>query len=134
MLASTHKPQQKRLTFLHTNDMHGSYQPFRAVTGNATAQTGDDNRDNMLRFEQEGMIGGFAYLATAIKSIRNKKGTERVLLLDGGDTFSDNLLGNLTKGAAMITLMNKVKYDFMALDSLFCPSEAKELFFNLAVG
>lgn len=107
--------QQKRLTFLHTNDMHGSYQPFKVVAGNATAQTGDGNRDNLLQFEKEGMIGGFAYLAAAIKTIRVKKGPDQVLLLDGGDTFSDNLLGNLTQGTAMISLMNKVGYDLMAL-------------------
>lgn len=38
-----------------------------------------------------------------------------MLLVDGGDTFSDDLLGNLTRGEAVIRLMNAVGYQFMAL-------------------
>jgi 5'-nucleotidase / UDP-sugar diphosphatase len=106
---------QKSITILHTNDMHGSYMPFRTTADNATAQTGDAGRDTLITFGKEAEIGGFAYLASAIKKVRQEKGEENVLLLDGGDTFSDDQLGNLTKGEAMIRLMNTVKYDLMAL-------------------
>lgn len=105
----------QRITILHTNDMHGTYMPFQVTSGNATAQTGDKGNDTLLTFGKEGMVGGFTYLARAIMAIRNEKGANRVLLVDGGDTFGDNLLGNLTKGEAMIQLMNKAGYDFMAL-------------------
>jgi 5'-nucleotidase / UDP-sugar diphosphatase len=109
------KGDQKSITILHTNDMHGSYMPFRTTADNATAQTGDAGRDTLITFGKEAEIGGFAYLASAIKKVRQEKGEENVLLLDGGDTFSDDQLGNLTKGEAMIRLMNTVKYDLMAL-------------------
>ncbi|MER2999154.1 bifunctional metallophosphatase/5'-nucleotidase [Pontibacter populi] len=106
---------QKIITILHTNDMHGSYMPFHAVTDNATAQTGDSGRDQLLNFKKEADVGGFAFVASAIRKVRADKGAENVLLLDGGDTFSDDQLGNLTKGEAMIRLMSMVNYDLMAL-------------------
>ncbi len=50
-----------------------------------------------------------------MKKIRQEKGAENILLLDAGDTFSDDQLGNLTKGEAVIQLMRSLDYDFMAL-------------------
>lgn len=104
----------RQITILHTNDMHGRHTPFHVSTGDATAQTGDPGR-SASSFDRAGSIGGFEYLAAAIKAIRAREGAKNVLLLDGGDTFSDDLLGNLTRGEAMIRLMNAVGYDAMAL-------------------
>lgn len=106
--------ETKSISILHTNDMHGSYMPFKTNTDNATAQTGD-SIDNLVRFEKEAEIGGFAWVAGAINNIRKEKGEDRVILLDGGDTFGDDQLANLTKGEAMIKMMNLVNYDLMAL-------------------
>ncbi|WP_225986426.1 bifunctional UDP-sugar hydrolase/5'-nucleotidase [Rufibacter sp. LB8] len=107
--------QQKSISILHTNDMHGTYMPFMTTRDNATAQTGDAGRDTLITFDKAAKIGGFAYLASAVKKVRKEKGAENVLLVDGGDTFSDDQLGNLTKGEAMIRFMNAVNYDLMAL-------------------
>ncbi|GAB2798245.1 2',3'-cyclic-nucleotide 2'-phosphodiesterase (5'-nucleotidase family) [Hymenobacter luteus] len=101
-------------TILHTNDIHGRHRPFTVSPGNATAQTGDPGR-SPSSFERAGRVGGFAHLATAVQQVRQARGAANVLLLDGGDTFSDDLLGNLTKGAANIKLMNALGYQFMAL-------------------
>ena len=106
--------EQQIITVLHTNDIHGSYKPFYAFKGNATAQTGD-SVDNYMTFPKNGEIGGFARIASAIKSIRSKKDSTSVLLLDGGDTFSDDLLSNITKGEVVISLMNELDYDMMVL-------------------
>lgn len=108
------EPSVKSISFLHTNDMHGSYMPFMTTTDNATAQTGD-SIDNLVRFDRAQEIGGFAWVAGAINSVREKRGEDKVILLDGGDTFGDDQLGNLTKGEAMIKMMNLVDYDLMAL-------------------
>ena len=102
------------VTVLHTNDFHGRYVAYEVAPGDATAQTGDYGRDH-IEFDRAGRIGGFPALATAIAERRRTLGPENVLLVDGGDTFSDDLLGNITKGAAMIRLMNAVGYQFMAL-------------------
>ena len=101
-------------TILHTNDIHGRYMPFHVERGNATAQTGDRAR-SYQEYAHTGEVGGFAHLAGAIKQVRKERGAENVLLVDIGDTFSDDLLANLTKGETIIRLMNSVGYQFMAL-------------------
>lgn len=101
------------VTILSTNDIHGNYMPFVTNTGSATSQTGDPGRDTLVTFDKKAEIGGFAVLATAVKEIRESR--ENVLLLDAGDTFSDDLLGNLTQGEAVIKMMSALKYDYLSL-------------------
>lgn len=102
------------ITILHTCDFHGRHMPFVVGPGSATSQTGNPRQpDN--RFEREGKIGGFEALVAAVKHVRRERGEQNVLLLHAGDTFSDDLLGNLTQGEAIIRLMNSVGYDYMAL-------------------
>jgi 5'-nucleotidase / UDP-sugar diphosphatase len=105
---------RNQITILHTNDIHGRYKPFRVIRGSATSQTGDPGQ-KLHEFTREGVVGGFSRLAAAVNRIRSEKGPENVLLVDGGDTFADDLLGNLTEGEAVIRLMNQVGYQFMAL-------------------
>lgn len=112
--AQTRDERTRMVTILHTNDFHGRHAAFEVAPGDATAQTGDHGRDH-VEFDRAGRIGGFPGLATAIAERRRALGRDNVLLVDGGDTFSDDLLGNLTKGEAMIRLMNAVGYQFMAL-------------------
>lgn len=107
-------PASGTFTILHTNDIHGRHRPFEVAPGNATAQTGDVGR-SASSFERTGAVGGFAHLATAVARVRQQRGAANVLLFDGGDTFGDDLLANLTKGAANIRLMNALGYQFMAL-------------------
>jgi len=102
------------VTILHTCDFHGRHLPFMVVAEDATSQTGNPQQpDN--RFQGEGLIGGFEALAAAVEKIRKNQGEQNVLLLHSGDTFSDDLLGNLTEGEAIIRMMNAVGYDYMAL-------------------
>lgn len=103
------------ITILHTNDIHGNYMPFHTTLGSATSQTGDPGRDTFITFKKEAEIGGFAVLATAVKELRNTRGDGNVLLLDSGDAFSDDLLGNLTQGEAVITMMKELGYDYLSL-------------------
>lgn len=105
---------RRTFTILHTNDRHGRHLPFDVSGGNATAQTGDHGREHQ-EFSRSGRIGGFGQLATALARRRAALGRDNVLLVDGGDTFADDLLGNLTRGEAVIRLMNAVGYHFMAL-------------------
>lgn len=102
------------ITILHTNDIHGRHVPFEAAPGDATSQTGDPGR-SPAQFDQAGMVGGFQYLAGKVGEIRKREGENKVLLLDAGDTFSDDYVGNQTRGEAIISLMNALGYDMMAL-------------------
>ncbi|KPV39982.1 hypothetical protein AN478_07290 [Thiohalorhabdus denitrificans] len=104
-----------RVTILHTNDFHGRHKPFKVGPGNATAQTGDPGKEDPFEFGRPGTVGGLAPLATAVRSIRESRGGDAVLLVDAGDSFSNGLLGNRTRGKAMIELMNALEYDFAAL-------------------
>jgi 5'-nucleotidase / UDP-sugar diphosphatase len=106
--------QVKTLTILHTNDIHGRNRSFKVVRGSATSQTGDPGQD-WHEYSSEGWVGGFPALSTAVNRFRQERGPENVLLVDGGDTFSDDLLGNLTQGEAVVRLMNALGYQLMAL-------------------
>jgi len=116
-------------TLLHTNDIHGNLSPFLVDTGDATAQTGDQDR-SYQQYSRRGVIGGFARLAGAVEVIRRQRGTANVLLVDAGDTFGDGLLANLTRGAATLRLMDALGYDWMALgnhDYEYTADHTKEL-------
>lgn len=76
------------LIILHTNDMHAKY----------------------AEGKYDGM--GFAKMKTKINEI--KENHENVLLLDAGDAIHGMPLATLTKGEAMVKLMNSMGYDAMA--------------------
>lgn len=111
-LARTGAPASGTVTILHGNDLHGRHSAFEVAPGNALSQTGETAH---FDFDRAGLIGGVPRLAAAVAARRRALGPENVLLVDGGDTFSDDMLGNLTRGEAMIRLMNAIGYDFMAL-------------------
>ena len=102
------------VTLLHINDTHGRHLPFAVSPGNATAQTGDPGREP-ASFGRRGTVGGYPALAAAVDEARRRAGAGRVLLVHAGDTFSDDLLGNLTRGEATIRLLNAIGVDFLAL-------------------
>ena len=111
---STSRGPSGTFRILHTNDIHGDLSEFRVDTGDATAQTGDPGRSHQ-EYLRAGVIGGFPRLATAVNDIRQRYGAQNVLLVDAGDTFGDQLLSNLTRGAATLQMMDALGYQFMAL-------------------
>ncbi|MHB9155772.1 MAG: bifunctional metallophosphatase/5'-nucleotidase, partial [Endomicrobiales bacterium] len=99
-------------TLLHTNDFHGRCMPFEA-TPPAAAQL--SARPGEKGFSRRGKLGGLACLASMIKAVRQQQGKENVILVHSGDTFSDDLLCALNRGEAVISAMNAMGYQFMAL-------------------
>lgn len=81
----------KRLTILHTNDVHSRLDPFPM----------DGGRNQGL--------GGVAARAELIKKIRSEE--EQVLLLDAGDIFQGTPYFNLYKGEPEIKAMTAMSYD-----------------------
>src|SRR5450432_804084 len=59
-----------------------------------------------------GRIGGLDRLATVVKQTRAERG-DRVLLLDGGDTWQGSLGANSSKGQDMVDCMALLKPDAM---------------------
>lgn len=81
----------KRITILHTNDVHSRLEPFPM----------DGSRNQGL--------GGVAARAALIEEIRNEGG--QVLLLDAGDIFQGTPYFNLYKGEPEMKAMRMMGYD-----------------------
>lgn len=84
--------EREHLVLLHVNDTHGRLLPHRVKDQN---------------------VGGIARLAALVKHIR-KENPGRVLLLHGGDAFSDgDSITQRFKGRGNVALMNRVGFDAM---------------------
>lgn len=59
-----------------------------------------------------GKMGGLDRASTVIKSIRDTR-ADNMLLLDGGDTWQGSYVSNTTLGADMVQIMNMLKPDAM---------------------
>ena len=59
-----------------------------------------------------GRIGGLDRLASVVKRVRAERG-DKVLLLDGGDTWQGSLGANRSKGQDMVDCMALLKPDAM---------------------
>lgn len=89
-LKSFSKPL-KKITILHTNDVHSHIDPFGPKDG------------------QNANKGGIARRATLIENIR--KENPNTLLLDAGDIFQGTPYFNYYGGELEFKLMSKLKYD-----------------------
>lgn len=87
--------QSKKLTILHTNDMHSRIEPFPNDGGRNANQ------------------GGMTKLASLIKKIRSEE--ENILLLDSGDFFQGTPYFNLYGGELELKLMSQMGYDASTL-------------------
>lgn len=79
-------------------------------TPDAYALTSDDF---VSLAKSYGKMGGMDRVATVIKHVRALRGTENVLLLDGGDTWQGSYTANQTLGQDMVTIMNTLQPDAM---------------------
>src|SRR5665213_3443628 len=141
------------VTLLHIADIHGQLKPvyFREPSvnigvGGARGQpphiTGKDflkhfgipeksaaayaltSEDFSALAKSYGRIGGLDRLATAIKHVRSERG-DKVLLLDGGDTWQGSLGANASRGQDMVDCMALLKPDAMTGHWEFTYGEAR---------
>ena len=97
LLACTALPlMAKDLTILYTNDIHSKADPF-------IARYIDENRE----------VGGFANIAAYVEQEKAKNPTS--VFLDAGDYFSGSTIDSLTKGEAIIDIMNNMGYDAVSI-------------------
>jgi len=82
-----------------------------------------------------GRIGGLDRIATMVKAVRAERGVDRVLFLDGGDSWQGSLGANRTKGQDMVDCMRLLKPDAMTGHWEFTYGEArlKELITSLGI-
>ena len=91
VLASIGTDDVRKLTILHTNDVHSRLEPF--------PMDGSKNQG----------LGGVAARALLINKIRTEE--EHVLLLDAGDIFQGTPFFNIYKGEPEIKAMSAMRYD-----------------------
>ncbi len=84
------KNKLKKLTIIHTNDMHSHIDPF---PGNDSKYPG---------------LGGMTRIASLVEEIKNNE--KNVLLLDAGDIFQGTPYFNKYKGKLELQLMSKMGY------------------------
>lgn len=89
------KPKAKRLTILHTNDMHSRIEPFPNDGGSLAN------------------LGGMARRATLVQEIRRQE--PHVLLLDAGDIFQGTPYFNFYGGELEFKLMSEMGYEVATL-------------------
>lgn len=86
------------LTLLHTNDIHHHYLPEPADW-----------------LEGRPAIGGMVRLDSEIRSLREARGPDGVLLLDGGDLCTGTPLSDIevsgAKGAGVLDFLDELDYD-----------------------
>ena len=131
-----------QVTLLHLTDLHGQLKPvyFRPPSENygvgafegipphlvgraflshfnitpgtplAYAHTMDDYEALARAY---GKLGGLDRTATLVKAIRAERGADKVLLLDGGDTWQGSYTSLQTQGADMVAAMKALQPDAM---------------------
>jgi S-sulfosulfanyl-L-cysteine sulfohydrolase len=150
------------VTLLHVTDVHGQLMPVHFREPSANIGVGESKgqpphisgKDFLTRFgipersaaayaltseefaalaQSYGRIGGLDRLATAVKAARAQRGEDRVLLLDGGDTWQGSLGANRTKGQDMADCFKLLRPDAMTghWEFTYGTDRVKELADNL---
>ncbi len=95
---------EKRLTILHTNDLHSHFLGFSPNRDYSPQITGNDKT-----------IGGWARIATVIKSTKAKRNNS-VLVLDAGDFLMGSLFHMVSREQAFeLEIMEKMGFDLTTL-------------------
>ena len=130
------------VTLLHLTDIHAQLNPvyfrppdtnigvgaFEGIPPHLVGQTFLDHfgieNGTMLSYahtmvdyvnlaREYGKLGGLDRTATLVKSIRGERGDDKVLLLDGGDTWQGSYTSLQTNGQDMVDCMKLLKPDAM---------------------
>jgi sulfur-oxidizing protein SoxB len=141
------------VTLLHVADVHGQLLPVHYREPSVNIGGGEvrsepphvTGKDFLARFgipersaaayalssqdftalaRQYGRIGGLDRLATVVKAVRAERG-DKVLLLDGGDTWQGSLGANRTRGQDMVECFKLLKPDAMTAHWEFTYGEAR---------
>ena len=131
-----------QVTLLHLTDMHGQLKPvyFRPpsenfgvgkfegipphLIGEAFLKHFDILPNTPLAYAhtmvdyvplamEYGKLGGLDHTTTLIKAIRSERGDDKVVLLDGGDTWQGSYTSLQTQGADMVEVMRALRTEAM---------------------
>ena len=131
-----------QLTLLHFTDIHGQLKPvyyrppsenygvgqFEGIPPHLVGEKflshfNIDNKsplayahtmvDYLDLAKEYGKLGGLDKMATLIKAVRDERGSNNVLLLDGGDTWQGSYTSLMTQGMDMVSAVKLLKPDAM---------------------
>ena len=92
------------LQILWTNDTHGFFLPvYHAEYNEIDTYAGIAAK--------EGMVGGYAQISGLVQKLKEGKWKKRTLFVDTGDTFDGSPVAQLTRGAAVVPILNAMGYD-----------------------
>lgn len=97
--AAVRSGKARHLTVLHTTDIHAQLEPHDELF----------YEDGRAVFKRR---GGFATLRTMVEALR-RQNPGNTLLVDGGDCFQGSAVASLSKGMAIVPLVNRIGYDLM---------------------
>jgi 5'-nucleotidase len=84
------------ITIYHTNDLHANVYPFKAPY-----------------ISKEQKVGGMANIAGIVKAAKEKD--KGVFFFDAGDFFTGPYISTLTKGEAIVDVMNQMSFDAVSI-------------------
>ncbi len=104
VVTSVLQAEPKKITILHTNDLHSHLLGFSPNVDYTSYKTGDDNT-----------LGGWARMSTIIKETRESR-ENAVLLVDAGDFLMGSLFHMLCREEAFeLQLMDRMGFDVTTL-------------------
>ena len=71
------------------------------------------SEDFVALAREYGRVGGLDRIATVVKAVRAERGSDRVLFLDGGDSWQGSLTANRTRGQDMVDCLKLLQPDAM---------------------
>ena len=93
-----------------TDQAFRSYYKIANGSADAYALTADDFTSLAKTY---GRMGGLDRIATLVAAVRAERGADKVLLLDGGDTWQGSWSALQTKGQDMVDVMSALRTDAM---------------------
>jgi S-sulfosulfanyl-L-cysteine sulfohydrolase len=71
------------------------------------------SEDFVALAHEYGRVGGLDRIATVVKAVRAERGSDRVLFLDGGDSWQGSLSANRTRGQDVVDCLKLLQPDAM---------------------
>jgi len=94
----------KPLQILWTNDTHGFFLPVYHAEYNEI-----DTYAGIAA--SEGKVGGYAQIAGLVNKLKEGRWGRSTLFLDAGDTFDGSPVAQMTRGQAVVPILNAMGYD-----------------------
>jgi S-sulfosulfanyl-L-cysteine sulfohydrolase len=98
---------------------------YYGISARTAAAYALSSNDFIALAHDYGRLGGLDRIATVVKAVRAERGSDRVLFLDGGDSWQGSLTANRTKAQDMVDCLKLLEPDAMTGHWEFTYGEAR---------